>query len=190
MFTQIAQLLISVAVGFFVYLLLLRFHLQWLRSPFRNQIGQFVVATTNWIVLPARRVIPSLAGLDLATLGAAWLLQVAGLFLGLSLRGWSLGAAWGPELAALLGVALVDLLRYSLYLLSFAVVLQAVLSWINPYTPLEPVLNAATRPFLRPLQRHLPLVANIDLSPLVLLVALQVLLIPVWDLRALVGSFL
>ncbi|HVC12008.1 MAG TPA: YggT family protein [Burkholderiales bacterium] len=188
MLSQIVEMLVDSVAGFFVFLLLARFHMQWLRVPFRNQLGQFVVAATNWIVRPARRVVPALAGYDFATLVAAWLLQAFGLFLILAVRGAGLGAQPGAAAAALLAVALVDLLRYSLYILSFAVVIQAVLSWVNPYTPLGPVFDAFTRPFLRPLQRRLPLVANVDLSPLVLLVVLQVLLIPVWYLRALAGG--
>jgi YggT family protein len=188
MFSQIAEMLIDSICAFFVFLTLARFHMQWLRVPFRNQLGQFVVATTNWCVQPARRVVPALAGLDLASLVAAWLLQALGLFLIGAVRGASLGAQPALALVALLAVALVDLLRYSLYILSFAVVVQAVLSWVNPYTALGPIFDALTRPFLRPLQRRLPVVANVDLSPLVLLVLLQVLLIPVWYLRALAGA--
>src|SRR3990170_8874315 len=75
MLGQIASFLADVVAGFFVYLLLARFLFQWLRVPFRNVLGEFVIAVTNWMVLPARRVIPSLAGLDLASLLLAWLLQ-------------------------------------------------------------------------------------------------------------------
>jgi len=179
---QILHFLIETLAAFFVYLLLARFHFQWLRVPFRNQVGEFVVATTNWIVQPARRVIPPLAGLDLASVIAAWLLQLIALVLLAAL------SRPAPGIAALAVVALVDLVRFSLYILSFAVVVQAILSWVNPETPLGPVFDALTRPFLRPLRRVLPPIANVDLSPLVLLILLQVLLIPIWYLRVLSGG--
>ncbi|HXZ53398.1 MAG TPA: YggT family protein [Burkholderiales bacterium] len=182
MLLQILHFLIETLAAFFVYLLLARFHFQWLRVPFRNQVGEFVVATTNWIVQPARRVIPPLAGLDLASVVAAWLLQLIALVL-LAALGPS-----APGIASLAVVALIDLVRFSLYILSFAVVVQAVLSWVNPETPLGPVFDALTRPFLRPLRRVLPPIANVDLSPLVLLIVLQVLLIPIWYLRLLAGG--
>ncbi|HMA88275.1 MAG TPA: YggT family protein [Burkholderiales bacterium] len=182
MLQQILHFLIETLAAFFVYLLLARFHFQWLRVPFRNQIGEFVVATTNWIVQPARRVIPPLAGLDLASVVAAWLLQLIALVLLAAL------SRPAPGIAALAVVALVDLVRFSLYILSFAVVVQAILSWVNPATPLGPVFDALTRPFLRPLRRVLPPIANVDLSPLVLLIVLQVLLIPIWYLRVLSGG--
>lgn len=183
MFQQILHFLIETLAAFFVYLLLARFHFQWLRVPFRNQVGEFIVVTTNWIVQPARRLIPPIAGLDLATAVAAWLLQLVALVvLG------ALNPRAGGGVATLALVALIDLLRFSLYILSFAVVVQAVLSWVNPYTPVGPVFDAVTRPFLRPVRRLLPPIANVDLSPLVLLILLQVLLIPIWYLRAMAGG--
>ena len=177
MFTQIGVFLVDTIVAFFVFLLLARFHFQWLRVPFRNPVGEFVLATTSWVVMPARRVVPGLAGLDLPTLLLAWLLQALGL--------WAQAAMLGAEPGALTvaAIALVDLLRYSLYILVFAVIVQALLSWINPYTPLAPVFEALTRPFLRPLRRFVPLAGNIDLTPLILLVTLYVLLIMVNHLR-------
>ena len=70
MLQQIASFLVDVVVGFFVYLLLARFLFQWLRVPFRNVLGEFVIAATNWMVMPARRVIPALLGLDLGIAAA------------------------------------------------------------------------------------------------------------------------
>ena len=175
---QIATFLVDTVVAFFVILLLARFHFQWLRVGFRNQIGEFVVATTSWLVHPARRVIPGLGGLDLASLLTAWLLQALGLWLQLQILGAS------PTALAIVAVAAVDLLRYSVYILMFALIVQAVLSWVNPYAPVAPVFESLTRPFLRPLRRVVPPVGRFDLSLLVLIVLLQVLLIPIGHLRA------
>lgn len=177
MLAQIAQFLIDTVVTLLVGLLLARFHFQWLRVPFRNPLGEFLLATTNWIVLPARRVIPGLAGLDLATLLLAWVLQMLGL--------WAQAAIAGaaPGLAPLVAVAAVDLLRFSVYILVFAVFVQVAISWINPDAPLGPLFDLVTRPFLRPLRRWVPPAGRVDLSPLVLLVILYVLLIPLNHLR-------
>ena len=68
MLAQITIFLIDTVVTFFVFLLLARFHFQWLRVPFHNPIGEFVLATTSWLVMPVRRVIPGLRGLDIPTL--------------------------------------------------------------------------------------------------------------------------
>lgn len=182
MFTQIGVLLVDAVVSFFVFLLLARFHFQWLRVSFRNPVGDFVLAATNWMVFPVRRFIPGLMGLDLATLLLAWIAQALGL--------WAQAAIVGaePGVGTLLAIAAVDLLRYSLYILVFALIVQAVLSWVNPYAPLAPVFNSVTAPFLRPLRRFIPPLGNVDLTPLVLLVLLQVVLIPVNHLRVLAAA--
>jgi YggT family protein len=182
MFSQIAVFLVDTVVTFLVFLLLARFLFQWLRVPFRNPAGEFVLAATSWIVMPVRRVIPSFAGLDIPTLLLAWLLQAGGLWLQAALVGAE------PAVPALLCVALVDLLRYSIYILVFALIMQAVLSWVNPYTPLAPVFEVFTRPFLRPLRRYVPPVGNVDLTPLILLVVLQVLLFPLGHLRMMAAT--
>jgi YggT family protein len=177
MFAQIATFLIDTIVSFLVFLLLARFHFQWLRVPFRNPMGEFLLATTNWIVIPSRRVIPGLAGLDLATLIVAWLLQALGL--------WAQAAIAGAEPSgiALAAIAAVDLVRYSVYILVFAVFVQVAISWINPDAPLGPLFDMVTRPFLRPLRRFVPPVGRVDLTPMVLLIILYELLSPLGHLR-------
>ena len=183
MLTQIASLVVDFVGGFFVLMFLLRFYFQWLRVPFRNQLGDFVVATTNWMVKPARRVVPPLLGLDLASLLCAWLLQAVLLALLLSIGGRDLSSAPGIAAGALAAIALVDLVQLSIKILLFVVILQAALSWINPDNPLQYVLDAITRPMLRPIRRFLPPVANVDLSPLVLILVLLILLVPIAELR-------
>jgi YggT family protein len=177
MLAQIATFLIDTLVSFFVFLLLARFYFQWLRISFRNQIGEFVIALTNWIVLPARRVVPGMAGLDLASLLIAWLIQALAL--------WAQAKIVGQDLTALAIIAQagVDLLRYSIQLLVFAVIVAVALSWLNPDSPVAPVFDLMTRPFLRPLRRVVPPAGRFDLSPLVLLVILYVILIPLAYLR-------
>ena len=171
MFGQIGIYLVDTLFAFFVLLLLARFHFQWLRVPFRNPVGEFVLATTSWMVMPVRRVIPSLAGLDLATLLLAFALQCLAIWIKAEIVGVE------PALPAVLGIAALDLLRYSLYILVFAILVQVLLSWINPYAPMAPVFNAMTAPFLRPLRRFIPPLGNVDLTPLVLLIVIQIVLI-------------
>ena len=126
MLAQIAIFLVDTVVAFFVFLLLARFHFQWLRVPFRNPLGEFVLATTSWCVVPARRVIPGLAGLDLPTLLLAWVLQGLGLWIQAAIVGAE------PGLAPIAALAAVDLLRYSLYILVFAIIVQVVLLLAQP----------------------------------------------------------
>jgi YggT family protein len=178
MFGQIGTFIVDTIFSLFVYLLLARFHFQWLRVPFRNPIGEFLLACTNWLVVPVRRIVPGLAGLDLATLLLAWLVRALGLWVVAAIAGAS------PHIAAIFAVAAVDLLRFSIHILIFAIFLQVVFSWINPDAPMAPFFDVITRPFLRPLRRFIPPIGRVDLTPLVLLLILYVLEIPLTHLRA------
>ena len=176
MLIQIADLLIVNAFGLIVYALLLRFYMQLLRAPFRNPVGMFLTALTNWIVLPVRRVIPGLLGIDLATILLAWVVEALMLTLLMWLHSTNLSSAPGVAAGLLFGIAAIKLLEASLYLLFWVVIVHVLFSWFNPNTPIGPLLDALTRPFYRIFQRFIPPVGNVDLSPIFVLLGLQVLL--------------
>lgn len=184
MLTNLLLLILEAVFGFFVFLLLVRFYMQWLRVSFRNQVGQFVVAVTDWLVRPARRVIPGMLGLDLSSLVLALGLHSIHLLIAFWLKGFSFGSNPGIAAAIIFTIALFELARFSVYLLIGVVLFSAVLSWVNPHAPLAPLFNALSRPFLRPFQRLIPPIANVDLSPLVLLLVLQIALMLLTWLRA------
>jgi YggT family protein len=173
MLAQIAVFLIETVAGFFVLLLLARFHFQWLGVPFQNPAGQFVLAMTGWLVMPVRRALKGLGrrGWDFPTLLLAWAVQALSIVARLAIFGGE------PAPLPVLAVSALDLVRYSIYLLIFAVLVLAVMSWFRSYSPVTPALEAFARPFLRPFRRLIPPVGGFDLTPLALLVLLQVLLI-------------
>ncbi len=176
MFAQAAIFLLDTLLGLFTLAVLLRFYLQLVGAPFHNPISQAVVALTNFAVRPVRRMVPSLAGLDMSTLVLAFvaqlLLQVATLWL----KDYPVLVASAAVYAAMAGLALLALVRLSIYIVLYAVLIQAVLSWINPYTPAAPVLDSLTRPLLAPLRRRFGTFNGIDLTPLAVFVAAQLLL--------------
>ena len=141
-------------------------------SP-RNPIMQFVIAATDWIVKPFRKVVPSSRTNDWASIAAA---LVVALLLAIV---WSLLFSQGraPVFGGVLLLAVFWVLKWSIYLVIGLVLVQALMSWVNPHAPLAPVVDQLTRPFLAPLRRVVPLVGGVDLSPLVLIVVAQVLLI-------------
>ena len=190
MLNQILRFLLDTIFGFFVFVLLTRFYLQLLRAPFRNPLGQFVTALTNWLVLPARRLIPGMFGLDLASFLLAWLIEALLLFLLYLLKAGGPGPASGVLLGVLFSLALLELARFSLYLLIGVILIQAIISWVSPYAPLAPLFNALASPFLRPFRRWVPPIGNVDLSPLLALVAAQLLLIPLEYLTRSVAALL
>ena len=175
MLTQILQFLLETLFGFMVFLLLSRFYMQLARVSFRNPIGQFVTTLSNWMVMPARRIIPGLFGLDRASLACAWLVQAVLVTLLLYLRGFAMDA--GTDVLVIAAISLVDLLRSAIQLMIGLIIVQVVISWVNPHAPLAPLFNGLTRPFLAPLQRIVPLIGNIDLSPLAFVILAQIAII-------------
>jgi YggT family protein len=174
---QAAKLIIDVAFGLIVYSLVGRFLMQLLRAPFRNPIGQAVMALTDWIVKPLRRVLPGFRGIDWASLVAAFVFQLAWLLALYAIfgRGFSLD---GSGIAYVIGSAVIELVKGMLWVLIVVVIVQAVLSWVAPDGPLAGLLNALTFPFLRPLRRVIPPIGgSLDLTPLILIVILQLVLI-------------
>jgi YggT family protein len=175
MLNQALRFLIDTAFGFVVYAALLRFIMQWLRAPFRNPIGQAVTALTDWAVKPLRRLLPGFGGYDWASLLFAWIGQVLWL---VALAALGSAEFSGTLAGYLLVLALVELLRASLWILIGAVFLQAILSWIAPDGPLAGVLNALTFRVLAPIRRVIPpLGGSLDLSPLIVIVLAQLALI-------------
>lgn len=172
MLNQIGILIVGTLVGSIVYLGLLRFYMQAFRAPFRNPIGQFTIALTDWGVKPLRKVVPGVRGLDTASLIFAFLVEFALIGIVYGVFGSSL-----PDPASWLLFALVGVIRASIHLLVAVVIADFVLSWVNPYTPFAPVLRSITSPFYNFFRRFIPQIGGFDLSPLFVLLVLQILLI-------------
>jgi YggT family protein len=187
MIAQALAFLVDTLGTLLIFALLLRFWLQAARAPFNNPLSGLLASVTNWGVKPLRRVVPGLWGMDLATLLLAWLvawalnivlslieprlvLDVAG---GVGVGTAGIGASVGLSAVA----ALVQLVRLFIYMMIAALIVQMVISWVNPHSPLAPLLDLLLRPFLRPIQRRMKPVSGFDLSPLVLLILCQLALI-------------
>ena len=187
---QALRFVFDTVFGLFTYAFLLRFMMQWLRAPFRNPAGQAVTAMTDWAVKPLRRWLPGFKGQDTATLVLAFGAQF----------GWLLVtsiivrrvAPDGAVVIALALVSVIELFKAAVWVLIVTVIIQAVLSWVGPEGPLAGFLNAMTFRFLAPIRRLVPpLGGTLDLSPLILIVLLQlVLMVPVpWVEAAVLGIF-
>ena len=171
--------LIDVFFGLVTYTLLLRLVMQLLRAPFRNPLGQAVMALTDWIVKPLRKVLPGYRGVDWATVVAAIVFQFAWL-LALQFTFGRAFALFGPGIAFLLLATVIALVKALLWLVIIVVFAQAILSWVAPDGPLAGVLNALTFPVLRPVRRVVPPIGGtLDLSPLIVIVLAQLLLITI-----------
>jgi len=183
MLAQVLLFVLDTVCGFLTLALLVRFALQWARAPFRNPLGQFIVAVTDWMVRPVRRLVPGLFGLDLASLLLAWLWQVVYQGIALGLSGVLFAVTLEPVIVVVL-LAALEVVKIGLYLVMGAVLVSAVFSWVNPYAPLAEVFNTLTRPLLRPFRRFIPPVGGVDLSPLALLLVLQIALFVLAGMRS------
>ena len=191
MLAQTLIFLINTIGDLFAFALITRFLLQWVRAPARNQLSEFVAALTNSIVIPARRFVPGLWGLDLATLMLALMTETLKLWLLLEINGARPGGAAAMAPLTLFALAAIHIAQLTVYLLIGTLILQAILSWVNPYSPIAPVINSVTRPLLRPFQQVIPLIANVDLSPLAALLVCQlVLAVPLAWLETNLGRLL
>ena len=160
--------LIQTLFGFYILAVMLRFLLQCVRADFYNPLVQFLVRITNPPLLPLRRIVPGYRGLDLASVVLAFALQLAEVLLVTLLldRNASVGG--------LLLLTVAELLKLLINIYLWSVVIQAVLSWFNPdhYHPAARVLAQLTAPLLRPARRLLPPISGVDLSPMLVVVAL------------------
>jgi len=180
-----AVFLIQTLLGLYALVVMLRFLLQLLRVDFYNPLSQFVVKLTSPVLRPLRRVIPGYQGIDFSSLVLAWMVKSLEVFLVV----WLLRGS--PPLLGALIWSLPELCALILNIFLFAVLIQVILSWVNPdpFNPALGVLRRLTDPLLRPAQRLLPPIGGLDLSPMLVvigLVLLEMLLLP--PLKLLTGS--
>lgn len=177
--------LIQTLFGLYILAVLLRFLLQWVRADFYNPISQFLVKITTPPLKVFRRFIPGVGGIDLAAIILAWGLKYIELLLIVLISGTTV-SLFGPLLWAI-----PDLMELVINIFLFAVLIQVILSWINPgtYNPASALIHSLTEPVMRPARNILPPISGLDLSPMLVmigLVLLKMLLLP--PLRALTGS--
>ncbi len=182
--SRIIWLLIETVGGLIAVSCILRAYAHRVHLSPRNPICQFINAVTDWLVMPLRRLVAPTRSMDWASVVAAVLVAalVALLFFLIS----GAGRAPGP-VEVMLG-AVFWLLNRTIYLVIGLVIVQAILSWVNPYAPLAPAIQQLTQPLLAPIRKVLPLIGGVDLSPLVLVLVLQILL-SILDPALLTGLF-
>ncbi len=183
MLFQIFSLLLEVVAGVLGGACLLRLYMQYQRIPMSarsgNPLGRFVFALTDWLVLPLRRFVPAAGRWDLSSLLAAWLIELA-MF---SLL-WVFTSFVASYVSVLI-LAAFGVVRLVISGLTGLVIVYAVLSWVQSRTVLSDIIERLVAPFLAPIRRFVPLVGGVDLSPLVLLVLLQVAAIVLGHLQGL-----
>ncbi len=161
---------------FFAVLFLLRFFMQAFRVSFLTPIGQFILKLTQFWVVPLRKMVPSFFNLDWASLLGALTMVLIFYVVRLFLQNTVI-LNWQAFLGIFALMVLIALLRLILNVFIFSILLFAIMSWVNPMHPIMQTLCAFVRPILKPIQRIVPVISGIDLSPVVALLVLQALLL-------------
>ncbi|MDH5424670.1 MAG: YggT family protein [Gammaproteobacteria bacterium] len=163
--------IISTLFHLYAFALALRFILQWVRADFYNPLSQFVVKVTTPVVRPARNLIPGYKGLDLATLIVCYLILALSQAIVQSIGGYPL------TVASVVIMAITDTVSLFIDVFFYAILIQALISWVNPHggNPISYVLASVTAPVLRPVQKFIPPIGGMDISPVFAMIGLKVI---------------
>jgi YggT family protein len=165
--------LISTITDLYIAAILLRLLLQWVKADFYNPLSQFLVKVTNPVLVPARRVIPSIGPLDTASVVVMLLLELIQLAIISQISQSDIGLTF-------LLIFAVKKLIFALLMTYFVLIIaRVIISWIANQSrhPIIPLIYQLTDPVLRPISKLLPPMGGFDLSPLLALIALRFLLL-------------
>ena len=181
---EIFGYLIQTLLSLYLLAMLLRFLLQLVRADFYNPICQFLVKVTNPLVLPLRKVIPGFAGLDMASLVLALLLQLAGIVALLLINGLGL-----PNILLLLAWSALGVVGLLVNIYFFALLAMIILSWVAPGSsnPAIYLLFQITEPVMAPFRKALPPMGGMDFSPILVFILINVIQIALRHMAAGIG---
>jgi YggT family protein len=169
--TQVGLLIINTLVGLYLLLVVMRFLLQLVRADFYNPISQFIVKATNLPLIPLRKVIPSIGGLDVASIVLALLVQAVAIVLILLLNGIQ-----PPPLQVVMWSA-IGILSLLLKVYFWGLLITVIASWVAPnsYNPVLILINQILEPAMKPIRKIMPDLGGIDISPIIMFLLIQVL---------------
>lgn len=163
----IIKLIVDTAAVILGSALLLRFWMQAIRVRPPQQLGHFIFTVSDWLVRPLRRIVPGVAGYDWASLIGAFIVVFLASCVYFMLQ-------WSAQMVLLFAVH--RFIVWIIYGFIGLLIIEAILSWVNPHAPMAPFIRALNEPILRPLRRFVPLVGGLDLSLLVAVLLLQIVL--------------
>ena len=173
--------LVHTLLSLLTALFLLRFYFQLCKVSFQNPAAEWVLVLSQFAVKPTRHILSvfknfGLSRVDLSTLLLTYLSQLTLFSLTLWLKDFPLIVAGSQIWPSLLGLAMVGVMNISLTIFLYAVLLQAVLSWLNPLTALAPLLDSLTAPILTKMRLFIRPIGHIDISPLIFVIGAQLVL--------------
>ena len=182
-----ALFLVQVLFDLYISIVMLRFLLQLVRADFYNPVSQFLIKMTNPILVPLRRIIPGYAGLDIASILLIILLQMIKLSLLFALQSGQF-----PFLPGLSLWAFGEMIKLLLNIYFYAILISVILSWVSPnlHHPVVAILFRLTDPVLTRFQKIIPVIAGIDISPIIAIIAIKLTQILIGDPISITGALL
>ena len=170
---QAFSYLIGTLVDLYVAAIMLRLLLQWVRADFYNPLCQFLVKVTNPVVVPFRRIIPSIGPVDTGSVVVMIILQSIGVFVITRLGGIDMSPA---QVLVYSGQKLLMMLLITYMIL---IIVSVIMSWFGARAqhPIIPLIYQLTEPVLRPIRKIIPAIGGIDLSPLFALIGIRFLML-------------
>ena len=182
-FAQAIIFLVKLFFDFYIIALILRYLLTKVRVDSLNPLSALIIKVTNPILKPLRRTIPGYFGIDWASIISLFLVQAIEIILvALIITGGI------PAFSGLTMLTIAYLLRTILYIYLFIIIIQVIISWINPnvYNPITTIMYQISEPILKPIRQFIPSSGGLDFSPLVALIIINLLMIliisPLMDL--------
>ena len=163
--------LINTLFSLYLFILVIRLILVWVRTDYFNPLTQFVVKLTDFLVKPLRRILPNIKNLETASF--LWILVIETIKFYLV----SILTFGAPNLTGLPILAVGDFLSLLIQVFTFAIIIQVILSFVQPMSPFTHVLYKITSPIMRPIQKLIPPVGGFDITPIPALIILQLLAI-------------
>jgi len=176
---QALYFIVKTITQLYLLVLLLRFWLPLLRADFRNPLAQGILRITSPLVVPLRRLLPSIGRIDTATILVAYVIQYLTILLLLTISGRMVATV--PVLVT----TVIELAILSLNLFFFVILIKIILSWVAPntYNYATAILNALAEPILRPFRSIIPPMGGLDISPIFAIILLQAAVIFLQSLK-------
>lgn len=187
MIANILHLIVYSLMSLFLVIVILRFLLQLVRADFYNPLSQAIVKVTMPLLKPLRKIIPGVLGIDMASVVLILLVQLAASMLLCLIVGVS-GLIANPLL--LLAWGFVGALTIISSIFFWSMIISIIGSFVAPFShhPLLVLANQIINPLAAPIRKVIPPLGGvIDISPIIILLGLQIIDLLINRLGAFVG---
>ena len=164
--------ILDTLLGLFALFVMLRFILQLVKADFYNPISQAIVRLTSPVLVPLRRVIPGVAGLDMASLVLVLVITLVNVSITVALKGFN------PltNLGVILAICVFKMIASFANIFVFCMFLGIILSWVAPMTrhPAALLSYQIAEPMMAPFRKIIPPMGGIDISPIFVFLSLNI----------------